>query len=165
MNNDISGGLSTILKDAPLPVRMIGSIMKPMLSTLAESIAEQQSSIEDVIVDAKRLLYNDNTIIQLLGEPILLSDMPMSQSSSTSSINGRTTSRIELMIQISGSMNNGIAQIISTQDGIQSLSVNVNGRTINIDVTNQGGSSRISNKNKFDDGDIIEAEVIDRNVK
>jgi len=169
VQNEVTGGLAEILKDAPLPIRMLGKMVGPIMSKLAsglaETMAEQQASVQNVMNDAKSCLYGDETVRQTLGEPISVADTPFSQSSSSSNMNGQTTSRTELSFQVSGSRNSGIARAIASQDGIQALTLDVDGRVINIDVTKRGSvSARMAGSGKYDGDDIIEAEIVEAEI-
>jgi len=172
VKDEFKGGIKEILKDAPLPVRMMGSMISPlmsnMVSNLAETMSEQQQSVDDVMNDAKTYLYGDDAVQQTLGEPISVAPTPFSQGSSTSSINGKTTTRIELGFQVSGSRQNGIARAIANQDGIQQLTLDVGGRVLNVSLSKRGIPSSKGGgggRNKFDDDNVIEAEIIEKNTK
>lgn len=171
--DQVSGGLDTMLKDAPLGVRMLGKMMSPlvssMASSLAETVAEQQRTMEQVMDDARGYLMGDPAATALLGEPISLGP-PFSQASSTSTINGKTQSRVELAMPVSGSRGSGTVQVLATQDGISQMLLDAGGRRINVSLSRRGGggnsywSSAGSGRVNGDDN-IIEAEVIDKNTK
>ena len=53
---------------------------------MAETMAEQQQSVQDYLDQARLLLAQDDVIVQAFGDPLQVGN-PFSQSSSTSSIN------------------------------------------------------------------------------
>eukprot|EP00977_Amphora_coffeiformis_P001867 scaffold360_cov192-Amphora_coffeaeformis.AAC.7 len=71
VKDEVKGGLTELLKDAPLPVRMMGKMMGPLvssaMSTMAESMAEQQKSIEETLSQATMYLQSDEAVTRLLG--------------------------------------------------------------------------------------------------
>ena len=103
VRDEISGGLNEILKDAPLPIKMVGKMMGPLMgkmaSSLAETVAEQQRTTEGLLEDARGYLMNDPAVTGALGEPISVGS-PFSQSSSTSSINGKTQVRFMQSVKV-----------------------------------------------------------------
>lgn len=171
VKDNVSGSIKELLKDAPLPVRMVGSMVAPLLSRaaseLSEGMAEQQQQVETVIRDAKALILGDDVACQAIGEPIQVG-APFSQSSSTSIINGQKSVNIALAFPVEGSRSSGVAQAQANQNGITQLVLQVDGRQINVSLSKRGTSSGRVGKNhqtggsKYDDGDIIEAEIIEK---
>ena len=171
VKENISGGLNEMLKDAPLPLKMMGKIAAPLLSTMASSLAEtmadQQRTTAAVLEDARGYLMNDPAVTSLLGDSISVGN-PFSQSSSTTNINGQTQSRVELAMPVSGSRGSGVARLVASQEEISQLVVEAGGSAINVNLTKQkfassgGGSSYSSSR---DDDNIIEAEIIDKETK
>eukprot|EP00568_Trieres_chinensis_P002899 CAMPEP_0183309678 /NCGR_PEP_ID=MMETSP0160_2-20130417/25476_1 /TAXON_ID=2839 ORGANISM="Odontella Sinensis, Strain Grunow 1884" /NCGR_SAMPLE_ID=MMETSP0160_2 /ASSEMBLY_ACC=CAM_ASM_000250 /LENGTH=298 /DNA_ID=CAMNT_0025473739 /DNA_START=208 /DNA_END=1104 /DNA_ORIENTATION=- len=169
---EIKGGLSEVLKDAPLPVRMmgglLGSVASKAVAGLAETMEEQRRTMEGLLEDARSLIASDFNVAGALGEPVSVGN-PFSQSSSTSSINGRTTTRVQASFPVSGSIGEGIATMVADGEGIQQLSVNVGGRTFNVNPSGSGsgqisgsvmgGTKRMGRNAR--DGDVIDAEIID----
>ena len=173
--DQVSGGLDTLLKDAPLPLRMMGKMISPLLSnvasTLADTMAEQQRTMEGILEEARDYLLGDPAVCQWIGEPIQLGT-PFSQSSSSSSINGLTQTRIELAMPIQGSKGVGTVRLLATQEGISQIQLDVGGRRLDVSLTAKGrsssssssiGSSSSSRVNG--DDNIIEAEVIEKETK
>jgi hypothetical protein len=163
-----------MLKDAPLPVRMIGSMIAPLMSTvmagLAESMAEQQATIEAVLKDARSYLTADAGVASTIGSGIQFGQ-PQSQSASTTSINGQSTSRIELALPVTGSLGTGTVRLSAANGKIEKLQVEANGRVISVDLSSKGGPGR--RRSAFSGGssrsssgdDIIEAEIIEKDTK
>lgn len=175
VKNQISGGLDTMLKDAPLGVRMMGKLISPlvsgMASTLAETMAEQQRTTEGVMDDARAYLLGDPAVTNLLGNSISLG-APFSQSSSTTSINGRTQTRVELAMPVNGPLASGTVRVLATQDGIAQMQLEVYGRRMDVSLASRQGwspngrspSMPSSPRNGGDDY-FIEAEIIDKQTK
>ena len=116
--------------------------------------------------DARGYLVSDPAVTSLLGEPISLGT-PFSQSTSTTSINGKTQTRIELAMPVSGSRASGTVRLLATQDGISQMQLDAGGRRLDVSLTKSrrpfGGSIRSDRVNG--DDNIIEAEVIEKNTK
>lgn len=171
---EITGGISEVLKDAPLPVRMMGKMVGGMISNvasgLAEAAAEQGRRMEELMDDARRLIVADGAVVDALGEPIVIG-APFSQSSSTVSINGKTTIQIQTSFEVMGSRQNGVATMAANDNGISQLSVNVGGRNYNVNTSGRprpGGSGRTKisgQESAVSKGGIIDAEIIDAEYK
>jgi hypothetical protein len=170
--DELKGGLKEMLKGAPLPIRMIGGMIAPLVSTvmsgLAESMAEQQATIESVMKDAKSYLAADPAVAQRLGEPIQVG-APFSQSSSSTSINGESSTRVDLAFPVTGPLGSGIARLSASDDKIKELQVEANGRVVSVDLLSKGrrrstfpGSSSSSSSSA---DNIIEAEIIEKDTK
>jgi hypothetical protein len=170
--DQVSGGLDSMLKDAPLALRMMGKLVSPlvssMASTLADTMAEQQRTTEGVMDDAREYLMGDPAVSQLLGGSIQLGP-PFSQSSSSSNINGQMNTRLELVMPIQGSKGSGTVRLLATQDGISQLQLEAGGRRLDVSLTKRGSpssSTRNSLSSRINgDDNIIEAEVIDKETK
>jgi hypothetical protein len=177
VKNKIQGELNDLLKGAPLPIRtFVKYAVAPMLGKLASKVAEgveaQRKTMEKILDDTRSYLLNDDEITNLLGVPIQLGT-PFAQSSSSASINGRRQTRIEFSSEVSGPKNNGVVRVIATGEGIGQLLVESTGKIYNIDLSSKGGgrkkkkkvgrgsSSPKSNWNN-DEGQIIDAEIVDK---
>jgi len=147
-----------MLKDLPLPFRMAGRMMAPLLSNMAKEMAEQTRQVDDLLEEAQRRIANDSSLVQQLGEPLQVSK-PFSQSSSTMVVNGKSSTKIQANFQVVGPYGSGVATMVGSERGIGSLSVNVNGRNLSVGL---GGSvyGRSSDGKKVDN--IIEAEIIEK---
>jgi hypothetical protein len=181
LKQEMKGGISEMLKDAPLGIRMMGKMIAPlvsgMVSTLAETVAAQQQTTQKLLEDATGFLaQNDDVIEALGGEPIRIG-MPFSQSSSTSNINGQVQSRIELGVPVVGRNGvSGTAFVSANQEGLTSLVFqSPQGQRIPISLTKVVGKSRLSSssgstgsasrRRRGDDSTIIEAEIIEKDTK
>ena len=143
----ISGGIKEFLKDAPLGVRMAGDLVSPILSelasTVAESLVDQQRSMEDVLATAQLYLQNDPDVTRILGGSgtTIVLGSPISQSSSTTSINGQTQSRMELVVPVSDgtgfSYGASTVNISATNNEITRLELNTVSQRIQVNITNK----------------------------
>jgi hypothetical protein len=178
MNKELSGGLSEMLKDAPLGVRMLGKLITPLVSKLASkaavAMAEQQKTTNQVLQDARGYLLADPAITDMLGDSLQVG-APFSQSSSSTSINGKTRSRTQLSVPVAGPLGQGVAQIVATEDGIAQIQVQATSnqgrqRDINVNLTKSASSARpgrggsFSSRGGKNDDNIIEAEIIEKDT-
>eukprot|EP00546_Thalassionema_frauenfeldii_P006728 CAMPEP_0178916376 /NCGR_PEP_ID=MMETSP0786-20121207/12599_1 /TAXON_ID=186022 /ORGANISM="Thalassionema frauenfeldii, Strain CCMP 1798" /LENGTH=282 /DNA_ID=CAMNT_0020589693 /DNA_START=97 /DNA_END=945 /DNA_ORIENTATION=+ len=170
---ELSSGINQILKDAPLPVRMLGSLVTPIFSQVASSFQEQQEQTMDLIEEARSFIVSDNDAISMLGEPIVVQP-PFSQSSSSSSINGETTTQVQASFPVQGQYQQGIASMTATEAGIQRLVLQVGGRNINIKLdkgrnafqsSGQFDKSQQFGKNRINKNDIIDVEFVEKDSK
>eukprot|EP00547_Thalassionema_nitzschioides_P004216 CAMPEP_0194217644 /NCGR_PEP_ID=MMETSP0156-20130528/21881_1 /TAXON_ID=33649 /ORGANISM="Thalassionema nitzschioides, Strain L26-B" /LENGTH=198 /DNA_ID=CAMNT_0038946745 /DNA_START=333 /DNA_END=929 /DNA_ORIENTATION=- len=170
---ELSSGINQILKDAPLPVRMLGSLVAPMFSQMASSFQEQQQQTIDFIEEARSFIVSDSDAISILGEPIVVQP-PFSQSSSSSSINGKTTTQVQASFPVQGSYQEGIASMTATEAGIQRLLLQVGGRNININLNNGGSPFKKSGqftknqqlgRNHDNKNDIIDVDFVEKEEK
>lgn len=174
--DEVTGGIDKMLKDAPLGIRMMGKMIAPIIgkvaSNLAEAVAEQSRAMEDLLNDAQTFIMMDAQALQQLGEPIQVS-MPFSQSSSTMSVNGKTTKNIQSSFQVTGSYASGTATMIANESGISNLTLNISGRDYNIDVSGNnksnwsspppsGNTSNLGRNTNNNKDDVIDAEFIDK---
>lgn len=174
-NNDLSAGIDTILKDAPLPVRMMGKMIAPIIGqvagTMMETMEEQSRMVDQLMEDAKNLIIQDTDSCRELGGTPIQVGRPFNQSSSSMSVNGQTKSSIQAQFEVQGSTGSGIATIFQQDGKVSSLNLNINGRTFNIDV--KGGrvgssssvkqsSSNVGKNRNINEGDFIDAEFVDK---
>jgi hypothetical protein len=172
VRDDVQGSLTEVFKDAPLPIRMFGRAIAPilsnMMSSLAEMTAEQQDSVERVLAIAVDRIENDEFVASEIGRPVSVG-APFSQSSSTTSINGQSSTRIELAFPVSGPRGSGVGRVVSAGsnknagDNIQLLQVQIGSRVIPISTTVSSSRSKRS-KYESNDDNIIEAEIIEKDT-
>jgi len=155
---EITDGISQTLKDMPLPIRMMGRMVAPLLSQAANEIAEQSKQAQDMLEEARFRLVNDPVVAENLGEPLQVGQ-PFSQSSSTTVINGKSSARVQVSFQVAGTKQSGIATLESSNGEIRSLIVNINGRKISV---GSGGARNASGKTYGKNENIIEAEIIEK---
>ena len=171
VKNEVKGGIDTMLKDAPLGVRMMGKMIAPIIgsvaSNLAEAAAEQGRQMEELLNEAQTLIMLDDQAVQLLGEPIQVGS-PFSQSSSTTTINGNTTKNIQASFQVGGSYGSGIATMVANEAGISNLTLQAGGRSFGINTNtigrsvNSGRSENLGRNTNFGKDDIIDAEFVEK---
>lgn len=147
-----------MLKDAPFPIRMMGRMVSPLLAKAGAAMAEQAQQAQEMLEEARVRIVNDPVLAENLGEPLQISQ-PLSQSSSTTVINGQRSARLRSSFQVAGPLGSGMATMESTNGEIQSLNVNVNGR--NISVGSGRGRKAFAKSLKKNDSNIIEAEIIE----
>lgn len=174
VQREVKGGLQQVLKDAPLPIRMLGGAIAPLFSSLlsaaADTMAEQQDTVDAVLRQARACLVADAAVARALGGGDVAVGAPFSQASSSTSINGQTTVRVELAMPVTASSSQGVARVVATSSGgneppsLQLLEVQVNGRVIPVSTvsprfsaSSSGSSSRVGGG----EDDIIEAEIIE----
>lgn len=152
--------IKSMLKDLPLPIRMIGRMVAPLLAQAAGEIVEQSKQAENLLEEARICLANDPILAEMLGEPLQVGQ-PFSQSSSTTVINGESSTRLQARFEVAGTNGTvGIATMEANDGEIRSLTVNVNGRIISVSSRRGGGVFGKSSSKK--DDNIIEAEIIEK---
>lgn len=165
---EIKGSLKEMLSDAPLPVRMMGglaaNVFSSALSSMAETFQEQKESVDALLAQADRAIVASEAVVSALGAPVRVSRQPFSQSSSTTSINGKTTTRVQLGFSVTGSMQSGVAQLTADGVNIQQLVVQVGGRVIPVDPSS-ARKGPVGARAARGDDDIIEAEIIEKKTK
>lgn len=170
---EINSSLNTMLKDAPLAIRMMSKLVIPLVSKMAETFREQGEIISNVLYEAEELIQNDDQAISVLGIPIKVGT-PFSQSSGSSSINGISATKIQVSFPVQGSYQSGIATVVAASDGdtapkIENVTIEVSGRRYSISLIKSAGGydtfsgkTSVVGKNKVRKGDIIDAEFVDK---
>lgn len=153
--------LNSMMKDLPFPIRMAGKMIAPLLSNVAQELAQQSKAAQGVLEEARVRLVNDDALISELGEPLQVGQ-PFSQSSSSMSINGKSTTKVQASFQVAGPYGSGVATMDSSNNEITSLIVNVNGRSMSIRSRSGNAFRRSSAGNRAKDDDVIEAEIIEK---
>jgi len=157
---ELVAGIDALLKDAPLPVKMLGGMMKPLVQGMGQMIAESANDAGELQDAALRALRMDSRAVAALGRDISSGGV-FSTSSSSSSINGRTQKRIQLSFSVLGSGGQqGMATVLGTaSDGsairIDQLQLQANGQVINV----SGGGGGGGNGGGGNDG-VIDVEVV-----
>lgn len=170
VEKEIKSEIQQVFKDFPLPIRMMGNMIAPifggLMSSLAETAASQQTMVDVVYDQAVRSIQSNAYVRQELGDTITVG-RPFSQSSSTSSINGVTTSHVELAFAVSGSRGEGVGRLQASGSGtknptIQFLEVQANGRRIDVNTISSASprTGQFSSGYNGDDN-IIDAEIIE----
>mmetsp|Transcript_8945 Transcript_8945/g.10441 ORF Transcript_8945/g.10441 Transcript_8945/m.10441 type:complete len:291 (-) Transcript_8945:2-874(-) len=178
---NISTGIDTMLKDAPLAVRLMGKIISPIIGklagTMAKTMEEQSRQLDDCLDDARNFIIKDGLGARELGEPVVVG-RPFNQSSSSMSMNGQTKSNVQAQFEVQGSVGTGIASMNASDGKILTLNVVVNGENYSIDV--DGGQSKtevmgdgtgtgswksqksLGKNQNIDTNDIIDVEFTDK---
>jgi len=123
----ITGPLNEMLKGAPLPLRLMGKMVSPLLVKAAEEIAEQTADMQEIWEDARMRLINSSEVADACGDSLQISQ-PFSQSQSTTVINGQRSARVQSSFHVVGPNASGVATLESVNGEIRTLNVNVNGR-------------------------------------
>lgn len=177
VQNEIAGGLDQMLQSAPLPVRMIGKMIAPLLSSafsgLASEMGQQQRQLQELLEDAQIYIVADAGARQALGEPIEM-QQPFSQATSTTLINGKSSSNIQAAFYVSGSRAQGIVQLTASEQGITRLILEVSGRQMEVSLNKSKwshadkdylhGSDSIG-KNRINRDDVIDVEFVETKYK
>jgi hypothetical protein len=171
---EIKGGIEMLLKDAPLPIRMMGKMVAPIMSsvmsTVATEMGEQQRQLQDFVDEAQACMVADPNVRQALGEPIQV-EPPFSQMSSSMTLNGETTYSVDASFYVIGSRARGTAQMTATEGRIARLVVNVDGRQMQVSLTPNKWSSYTVDvdlassslgKNRINQNQIIDVEFVEK---
>ena len=161
MKKEQKAAINSMFKDMPFPIRMAGKMIAPLLSKVGEEFAEQSRAAQDLMEEARKRLVNDAALSQQLGEPLQVGQ-PFSQSSSSMSINGKSTTKVQASFQVAGPYGSGVATLNSSNGEIQSLVVNVNGRNISVGASSGNVFGRASSSSSRVNDDVIEAEIIEK---
>jgi hypothetical protein len=156
-----------------LPSTIMDTMMMDVLqpaSTIFKTMILQDDllDLDAVYDDAQRYLEQDPTCAELLGLPLRL-DHPFSQSSATSTINGKTQSRTELQFPVDGQYNSGMVQLVATDDGILTMVLLVaeeHGQgynRINVKLDNNNNNNKLLARRDISDttmSNVMEAEIL-----
>ncbi|CAG9460174.1 unnamed protein product [Pedinophyceae sp. YPF-701] len=143
--------------------RALGGMVSNALGSLADAVEKAQEETRDAYAAAAAAIMADRGVRGALGEPLEVTP-PMSQSSSTSIINGVRSKNISLIMIVSGPRGRGQAsvQAVESSQGPRKLDVAVqtaDGRVIKVDTSRGGrGGRRVDDD---DDEVVVEAEWTD----
>jgi len=141
----LTNGMDALLKDAPLPVKMLGGLMKPLVKGLESALEQQAEATDALLSEAGSCLRADPRVTELLGEDVEIGGV---FSSASSNINGAQS--ISLQAQCAGRIAGGVVAIRgqTAADGqslaIASLQVQAGGRIIDVPTIRGGGSGMSS---------------------
>jgi len=156
---DTNNAISSLFQDAPLPVRLMARLSLPLFSRLLgdafELMSEQQGVVDSIQAEAKELILGDPNARSLLGSGPLEVGFPLSQSSSSSSINGVSSSVVQLTLPVRGSAKDGVAQVVSRNGRMQEILLEAGGYSINVSI---GAKER----ERRPPSGVIEAEIIEK---
>jgi len=161
--NDISGGLQTLLKDAPLAVRLMARLVSPLLKNIANEFVRQGEEIDQLLDDARLVIGFDSSAVSALGEPFVC-ERPFMQSSSSTSINGKTKKVIQVRFEVVGRNGSGTATMSAGSDpagitAIESLVLSMsNGSSVTIKNLNPRRRGSSGAGSGYSPNDIIDVE-------
>lgn len=170
MKDALTSDLNTALRDAPLPLRMMGRLVAPLFSSAVSSIAEgmeqARMEAEDILKEARATLMADTAVTELLGYGPIEVDDPFSQSSSTASINGKTSSSVQLAFEVHGPLRSGVVRATATNGTIEEMILQVGDRVVTVNLNRRRhANNTLRSKPEHGDDNIIEAEIIEKKTK
>ena len=157
-----SKGIDDVLRDAPLPVKLMGGLMKPVIGAVSDMLADSQQDADELLAIAERALRSDPAVQDLIGTNAEIGDV---FSSSSSNMNGAKS--MQLQCQCTGSAGSGVVAVQgqSGADGgfkLTLLQLQANGRTISVESLASGGGSSPGSPGGYSTGtDVIDVEVLD----
>ena len=138
----LSNGLDELLKDAPLPVKLVAQLAKPLIGALETVLKEGAEDTEALLDAAQSALERDSRVTALLGPDPQIGGV---FSSASSNMNGQKS------VQLQFSLSNGATGALrgeSPQGGgapkLVSLQVSGGGQQLDVPVGlgSAGGSAR-----------------------
>jgi len=138
--------------------RAIGGLVGTAIQGVAGALQEAQAEARGALEEASDAIQADRRVQEALGTPVQVSG-PLSQSMSKSSVNGVTSSQLNMVVAVSGPRGSAQASIASSEGrGIPRTTSAVvmlpGGRSINVPV---GGGRGGKGGGR---GDTIDAEII-----
>jgi len=133
--NELAHGLDQLTKDAPLPIKLMGKLMKPLLNRTVADVTAQQEKIELILIRGANLISKELNSSQSSTSTLIkttLSTPHMSSSSSSSStINGKSTTTLQISSYINnfGQANSGVAEISVSNEVIIRIKVTMHDGT------------------------------------
>lgn len=101
-------------------------------SELTKDLEDEKNRLKSILVDARKYLFANPAVRNMLGSDLELGT-PISKTSSSTMVNGMTRSRLQLVIPVSGTTERtGRIRIVANQAGIAQLECDVEGRIIKI---------------------------------
>ena len=135
----LSNGLDELTRNAPLPVKLVVGMLKPLVGVLETAIAEGQADADEMLFEAQNSLRLDSRATAMLGSDITIGPV---FSSASSNVNGMKA--MQLQCQCTGTAGTGVIAIRGSSDGgkmrVESLSLQAGGRVIEV-PTLRGGKS------------------------
>jgi len=145
--SQVDTAIDQVLKDAPLPIKMMGGLFKGVASMAGEAMAEAADEIDRVRAATERAVMLDPQAASMLGNGVT-TGAPFSQAFSTSNINGAVSKSVNLQMPISGSAGRGTVAVqasIKSADGgkvsIDRCSLSVDGRVVSVSLVGGAGGS------------------------
>lgn len=154
-----------MLENAPLPLRMLGKVVAPLVSRafvgLAEAAKEDEQRMRALFEQAAHLLAGDDAAREVLGDAIEIG-RPFSRSSSRVSVNGVDREDVRASFEVLGSRGGGVVSMVADGDGIRRLRLEAAGRSVEVSLDDSAGVSLRSSQSKSrSKGGFIDANIID----
>mmetsp|Transcript_9042 Transcript_9042/g.11759 ORF Transcript_9042/g.11759 Transcript_9042/m.11759 type:complete len:256 (-) Transcript_9042:324-1091(-) len=162
--SELDSAIDTLLKDAPLPVKIAGGLIKGVAGVMGAMVAETQDDVALVLDEAEKAMRFDPKVESILGNQVRCSS-PFSQSYSSMNINGKVSKQISLQVGIEGSKASGTASISATTDSTGSIKLNqlllsTPAGGINVEVLSYNGRGSSTTSSRGDPG-IVDVDVIE----
>jgi hypothetical protein len=121
---------------------LLGKAVGSMMKGVAEQMRQQQERSEELLSRARFTIQNDSKLQDYLGSTIQIGN-PISQSSMTQVINGRSSQKTSLLLPIYGSKGGAQAQgRVDEVDGDVRISVQLpSGRVIDLGAVGSAGKT------------------------
>ena len=159
----LTTGFDALFKDAPLPVKMMAGLMKPLVGSLGAAIQESQADADELLQEAQNALRVDGNAAALLGANIQIGSV-FSTSSSSSNINGQVRKMVMLQAQCAGTAGSGVVAIRGESDGraiqVASLQLQAGGQVINVPTLRGGGGGGMGGGSGVGTDGVIDVDVM-----
>mmetsp|Transcript_27085 Transcript_27085/g.48278 ORF Transcript_27085/g.48278 Transcript_27085/m.48278 type:complete len:295 (-) Transcript_27085:170-1054(-) len=137
--------------------RMAGAMLGSALKGLGEQMEKAGREAASIQNQARDAIEADRRVVEALGGSVQVGG-PISQSSMSSSINGRTTKQVSLILPVMGQRGVAQAQVEASEgeEGISQLKIQVrlpSGETVSVD-----GSGGVGGGSSGGSGRVIDAE-------
>ena len=153
--------IDAVLKDAPLPVKMMGGLFKGVANMAGEAMRDAADDLDRVSDVTIRAVSFDPQAREVLGEDVS-TGMPSSQSFSSISVNGVARKRIALQMPIAGTRGSGTVRVDAAVTGdevvLNSCSLDVNGKTIQVSGGDGGAGSGDGGSKVIDVDGVIDVD-------
>ena len=152
----LTQGLDAAMEGAPLAVKALGTMLKPLAKLVEGAIADGIADADQLLADAGSALRADSTVRELLGDDVQLGAV-FSSASSSSSVNGVARKTMQYQAQCSGSRGSGTVAIRGEGDEkgvrIDSIQVQASGRVVDVSSL-RGGVGRAGGGDGVIDVDV-----------
>ena len=153
--------IDAVLKDAPLPIKMMGGLFKGVANMAGEAMRDAADDLDRVSDVTIRAVSFDPQAREVLGEDVS-TGMPSSQSFSSISVNGVARKRIALQMPIAGTRGSGTVRVDAAVTGdevvLNSCSLDVNGKTIQVSGGDGGAGSGDGGSKVIDVDGVIDVD-------
>ena len=156
-----SAAARSLKKEDPNPIKnWLDNVLKPSAqdkmmdrvnSDMSRSINAEKRLTKALLAEARNNLLADPAVRSTLGTELVLGTL-LSKSTSSTTVNDVTRSRLQLVIPVSGSLSTGRIQLVADQDGILELKLDVNGFVIDVYLDME------------EQGPVIDLDIVDREI-